>query len=274
VTAPTPEQTRIRIGAVGYLNARPLVYGLEHSTRFSVRQDVPARCAELLHADEIDLGLIPSIEYLRGPRSYAIVPDLAVASRGPVASVALYTRKEPRDIRSIALDTTSRTSVALTQVAARHAFRIEPTLIPMAPDLPSMLASADAALIIGDRALFLDHGAEGARKIDLGELWTDATGLPFVYAFWAGRPRVIGPDDVTALWRARDAGVANVGVLAARCFPDDEARRAIVEPYLRNNICYALGAAEIEGLTTFYRYAAELGLVNFDGELRFHHADL
>src|SRR4029077_15378258 len=188
--------------------------------------------------DDIDLGLIPSIEYLRGPRSYGIVPDLAVASRGPVASVALYTRTEPRDIRSIALDTTSRTSVALTQVAARHAFGIEPTLIPMAPDLPSMLARADAALIIGDRALFLDHEAAGARKIDLGELWTAATGLPFVYAFWAGRPRVVDPDDVTALQRARDGGVENVAALAARCFPDDQARRAIVEQYLRNNICY------------------------------------
>jgi chorismate dehydratase len=273
VTAPTTE-THIRIGAVGYLNAWPLVYGLEQSSRFRVRQDVPARCAELLHADEIDLGLIPSIEYLRGPRPYAIVPDLAVASRGPVASVALYTRKEPRDIASIALDTTSRTSVALTQVAARHAFGIQPTLLPMAPDLPSMLTKADAALIIGDRALFLDHEAEGARKIDLGELWTDATGLPFVYAFWAGRPRVVDPDDVTALWKARDQGVENAGALAARCFPDDLARRAVVEQYLRNNIRYSLGAAEIEGLTTFYRYAAELGLVSFDGELRFYHADV
>jgi chorismate dehydratase len=273
VTVSAPQGTRIRIGAVGYLNARPLVYGLEQSSRFLVRQDVPARCAELLHADEIDLGLIPSIEYLRGPRTYAIVPDLAVASFGPVASVALYTRREPRDIRSIALDTTSRTSVALTQVAAKRAFRIEPTLIPMAPDLPSMLAHADAALIIGDRALFLDHEAAGARKIDLGELWTAATGLPFVYAFWAGRPGIVEPEDVTALRRTRDAGVENVAAIAAECFPADAARREIVERYLRNNIRYSLEGA-VEGLTTFYRYAAELGLVNFDGELRFYHAEL
>jgi len=273
VNTPATE-TRIRIGAVGYLNARPLIYGLEHSSRFLVRQDVPARCAELLHADDIDLGLIPSIEYLRGSRPYGIVPDLAVASRGPVASVALYTRKEPPDIGSIALDTTSRTSVALTQVAAKHAFGIQPTLIPMAPDLPAMLARADAALIIGDRALFLDHEAEGARKIDLGELWTAATGLPFVYAFWAGRTRVVDPDDVTALRRARDEGVANVSDLAARCFSEDLARRAVVEHYLRNNICYSLGPAEIEGLTAFYRYSAELGMVSFDGELRFYHADV
>src|SRR5213595_3576021 len=133
----------IRLGAVEYLNARPLVYGLERDPRFTIRYDIPSQCARLLHEDAIDLGLIPSIEYLRGPRTYGIVPDLAVASRGPVASVALYTRKEPRDIGSIALDTTSRTSVALTQVAAKHVFHIEPTLVPMTPDLPSMLAHAD-----------------------------------------------------------------------------------------------------------------------------------
>jgi chorismate dehydratase len=274
VTASTPQRSRIRIGAVGYLNARPLVYGLEQSPRFSVRYDVPARCADLLHADEIDLGLIPSIEYLRGSRSYEIVPDLAVASRGAVASVALYTRKEPRDIQSIALDTTSRTSVALTRVAAKHAFKIDPALIPMAPDLPAMLARADAALIIGDKALFLDHEAEGARKIDLGELWTATTGLPFVYAFWAGRPRIVDPDAVRSLRQAREAGVANIDAIAAACFPDAVGRRGRVERYLRDNIRYSLGAPEIEGLSTFYRYAAELGLVTFDGELRFYHAEL
>jgi len=274
VSAPTPQPNRIRIGAVGYLNARPLVYGLEQSSRFSLRFDVPARCADLLHADEIDLGLIPSIEYLRGPRTYGIVPDLAVASNGPVASVALYTRKEPRDMRSIALDTTSRTSVALTRVVAKHAFKIDPELIPMAPDLHSMLDRADGALIIGDKALFLDHATEGARKIDLGELWTEATSLPFVYAFWAGRPRVIDPDDVTALRCARDAGVANVDLIAAACVPDDPVRQEVVARYLRNNIQYSLNGAAEEGLRTFYRYAAELGLVSFDGELRFYHAEL
>ncbi len=95
---------RVRLGAVEYLNARPLVYGLDDSPRFSLRFDVPSRCADLLHAGDIDLGLIPSIEYLRGPVPYAIVPGLAIASRGPVASVALYTRREPRDVRSIAMD--------------------------------------------------------------------------------------------------------------------------------------------------------------------------
>ena len=95
---------RIRLGAVSFLNARPLVDGLERSTRFAVEFDVPSRCAARLHAGEVDLGLIPSVEYLRDP-SYRDVPGLAIASRGPVASVAIFTKRPMHDVRIIALDT-------------------------------------------------------------------------------------------------------------------------------------------------------------------------
>ena len=105
----------LRVGAVGYLNARPLVYGLERDARFAVRFDAPSRCAELLHTGEVDLGLIPSIEYLHGP-DYAIVPGVAIASHGPVASVALFTKGRVSAIQSIAADSGSRTSVALLRV--------------------------------------------------------------------------------------------------------------------------------------------------------------
>jgi chorismate dehydratase len=112
----------VRLGAVGYLNARPLVFGLDRSSRFALRFDVPSRCASLLHDGGIDLGLIPSIEYLRGPaggsgaNDYRIVPGPAIVSRGAVASVMLYSKKPIGDVRSIAMDTSSRTSVALTRV--------------------------------------------------------------------------------------------------------------------------------------------------------------
>jgi chorismate dehydratase len=265
--------TKLRLGAVEYLNARPLVFGLEDSPRFDVRFDVPARCAELLHAGAIDVGLIPSIEYLRGREPYAIVPHLAVASDGPVASVAIYTRKEPRDMRSIALDTTSRTSVALTTVLAHRAFHVSPRLLSMQPDLAGMLAQADAALIIGDKALFLDHAAEGVTKIDLGQLWKELTGLPFVYAFWAGRPAAAAPADVAALQAARDRGCAQIAGVARGYYPDDPASRAVAEDYLRDNIRHTLDGAELEGLQAFYRYASELGLATFDGRLRFYHAE-
>ena len=131
---------RVRLGAVSYLNARPLVYGLERQPRFDLRYDIPSECARLLHSRAIDVGLIPSIEYLRGPEPYAFVPGPAVTSRGAVASVAIYTRTDPRDIRSIAMDTSSRTSVALSTVLLRRVYGIKPTAMPMAPDLDAMLA--------------------------------------------------------------------------------------------------------------------------------------
>jgi chorismate dehydratase len=262
----------VRLGAVGYLNARPLVYGLERQPRFDLRYDIPSECARLLHAHAIDVGLIPSIEYLRGPQPYLFVPGPAVTSRGPVASVAIFTRVEPNDIHTIAMDTSSRTSVALSSVLLRRVFGVTPEAVPMAPDLEAMLARADAALIIGDNALFLAPRAP-TRKLDLGELWFEHTGLPFVYAVWAGWPQAMSPADCAALQHARDAGVEDAAGVAHAYYPDDPARQAIARDYLRDNIRYYLGGEELEGLTTFYRYATELGLASYDGHLRFYHAE-
>ena len=263
----------VRLGAVTYLNARPLVYGLEAHERFQIRYDIPSECARLLHARETDVGLIPSIEYLRGEAPYTIVPGPAVTSRGAVGSVAIYTRRDPRDIRTIAMDTSSRTSVALASVILERRFHVTAEPVQMAPDLDAMLARADAALIIGDTALFLDHAAAGAMKIDLGDVWTKMTGLPFVYACWTGWPGVLTRADVVALQRARDEGVAQSNAVAAAYYPDDTPRQAMARHYLRDNIRYFLGREEQEGLKTFYRYASELDLVRFDGALRFYDAE-
>lgn len=264
----------VRLGAVTYLNARPLVYGLEREPeQFSIRYDIPSECARLLHARQTDVGLIPSVEVLRGSAPYAIVPGPAVTSRGAVASVAIYTRRQPRDIRTIAMDTSSRTSVALASVVLKRRFHVSAEPAPMAPDLDAMLGRADAALIIGDTALFLDHAAAGVTKIDLGEVWTEMTGLPFVYACWTGWPGALTRADVAALQRSRDEGVAQSDAVAAAYYPDDTPRQAVARRYLRDNIRYFLGRDEREGLKTFYRYASELDLVRFDGTLRFYDAE-
>jgi chorismate dehydratase len=269
---------RVRLGTVGYLNARPLVFGLDRSPRFEVRFDLPSRCAALLHEGAIDVGLIPSIEYLRGPAGdghrYHIVPGLAIASRGPVASVALYTRRPIADVRSIAMDTSSRTSVALVRVLCARRFGIQPSIEARGPDLNGMLERCDAALLIGDNALLVDHGARGdVEKIDLGEVWTAMTGLPFVYAFWAGRSGALTSDDVRALQEARDAGVQHPDEIARDYFrdaPDALHRQAIGARYLRDNISYDLGETERAGLELFYRYAAEIGVVPDAGALRLY----
>jgi chorismate dehydratase len=259
--------TTVRLGAVGYLNARPLVYGLDREPRFRLRYDIPSECARLLHAGEIDLGLIPSIEYLRGG-PYCIVPDLAIASRGTVASVAIYTTRPMRDVRSIAMDASSRTSVALVRVLCARQFRIDPRIESRGPDLGDMLSRCDAALIIGDNALFLtpaDGRIDGidarVEKIDLGEAWLAMTGLPFVYAFWAGPPGAVARGDVAVLQRARDEGVRRPDELARAYLADRLDRQPMGAAYLRDNIKYHLGDEERTALETFYRYAAEAGVV-------------
>jgi chorismate dehydratase len=262
----------VRLGVVGYLNARPLVYGLDRSLRFLLRFDVPSTCAALLHDGVIDVGLIPSIEYLRGG-PYSIVPDLAIASRGPVASVMLYTARPMSEVRSIAMDVSSRTSVALVRVLCARLFKISPKIESSGPDLPAMLGRCDAALIIGDNALFQPPNTDRllpVEAIDLGQAWTRMTGLPFVYAFWAGRADALEAGDDTALRQARDAGVAASDEVAREYLRDAPALQAVGARYLRDNIKYDLGDEERAGLELFYRYAAEAGVAPASDGLRFY----
>lgn len=278
-----PPGSPTRLGAVGYLNARPLVFGLGASSRFDLRFDVPSRCADLLHDGAIDLGLIPSIEYWRAPvvsgsvgsgaperGRYLAAPGLAIASRGPVASVCLYARRPIPDVRSIAMDTSSRTSAALVRVLCPRQFGIQPRFEPHGPNLDAMLARCDAALLIGDNALFDAKERAGVQRIDLGEAWTTMTGLPFVWAFWAGREDALNPGDVHALQRARDEGLRHMDEIAGEYCPGAPERQAIAATYLRDNIRYTFGPDERAGLALFYRYASEAGLVEAVDDVRFY----
>lgn len=259
----------VRLGAVSYLNVRPLVYGLELRTDlFSLRFDVPSKCAALLHEGSIDVGMIPSIEYLRGKEEYRIVPGMGIMSDGPVASVAMFTAKPVDQIRTIAADTSSRTSNGLLHVLCYEVFGIDPEFIPMPPNPREMLQRCDAALLIGDPALFLDHEAAGLQKVDLGEEWTTMTGLPFVWAAWTGRSGVVSPAATAVLARARDAGVAaSDEVATAYCGPT---RAELGRRYLRENMRYHLGTREEEGLRRYFELAEKHGVVPKARDLLFY----
>jgi chorismate dehydratase len=251
---------RLRIGAVGYLNARPLTWFLDRTPdRWAVRYDVPSVCATLLHDNDVDLGLIPSVEYLQRP-DYRLVPGVGIGSAGPVASVALYSRVPVESIRRLALDTSSRTSVALIRVLCRHRFGIAPEFVPHGPDLVAMTAQCDAGLLIGDPAFNANHAALGLQKIDLGEEWTAMTGLPFIYAAWTGRPGMVTGAQVSALQEAQAEGLRNIDAIAAEYGRGDPVVTARAAAYLRDNVRYGLGPREIEGLQLFLDYAADAGL--------------
>jgi chorismate dehydratase len=259
----------VRLGAVSYLNTKPLVYGLEaRADLFSIRFDVPAQCAALLHEGRIDVGLIPAIEYLRG--DYRIVPGVAIGSDGSIASVAMFSRVPINRISTLALDISSRTSVALTRILCAKRWHIAPKLTPGEPDVRAMLVRADAAVIIGDPALAIDPAAHDVLKTDLGSEWRALTGLPFVYAMWSGREGAVRPEHVAELNAARDRGVAAVAEIAHAASQNTPGREAQLLHYLRDNLKYHLGDAEIAGLRRFHELAAEQGLVTGLRDLRFY----
>jgi len=259
------ERGVLRLGVVSYLNAEPLVYGLADEKHFRLERDVPSRVAEKLHLGESDLGMIPSVEYAFG--DYAIVPGIAIGSRGAVRSVNLYHRVPLADVRRVALDTSSRTSVALLKVLLHETLGRHPEYVARAPSVPTMLESADAALVIGDPALYFEGEVP---RLDLGEEWLRRTGLPFVYAFWAGRPGVLSVPDVRRLQQALRDGLQAIGPIAARYDGQGGVREAQNASYLRSNIVFTLGSDEQRGLREFYRRAHALALIPRLPELHFH----
>jgi chorismate dehydratase len=178
-----------------------------------------------------------------------------------VASVAVFSGVPLTKARRIALDISSRTSVALLRVLCDERFGIGPALVPCGPDLEDMLRQADAALLIGDPALWTDHDAKGLLKIDLGEEWTAHTDLPFVWAFWAGRAGAVDVDGAAALVETRDRGTKALDEIAARYAGGDVTRFERARAYLRENIHFWMGDRHIEAIRRFYRSAARLGLV-------------
>jgi chorismate dehydratase len=183
-----------------------------------------------------------------------------------VLSVRLVHRGPLQQVRRVALDTSSRTSAALIRILLRERLGRDPEYVPAAPDIDAMLASADAALLIGDPALALPPDTP---CLDLGQAWWELTSLPFVYAIWAGRPGCVGPALIEALQESLLHGLASIPALAA-AYNGGGAQAGLYETYLRDHIAFALGAAERAGLAEFFRRAHGLGLIPRAPELRFH----
>jgi len=248
----------LRLCSVDYLNSAPLVWGLLHGPSqnlFDLTFRVPSECAGLVASGAADIGNIPSIEMSR--QNLRMVPGLGVAARGAVRSILLISKRPLAAIRTLAADSSSRTSVALTRIILSRRYGVEPEFHPHAPDLSSMLENADAALIIGDPALRVDRASLPYLVADLGEEWTAMTGLPMVFAVWAGHERHITPEVVEALTESCRFGRAHLDDIvridaAARGIPGELARE-----YLTRHIVNELGPAEYQGLQLYLRYARE-----------------
>lgn len=250
--------SRIRIGAVSYLNSHPLVEGLaEHCPEADVFLDVPSRLADDLAKGRLDVALIPSVEAFSDP-DYEVVSDACVATHGPVLSVKLYSRVHPGAIRSLALDEGSRTSAALVQVMLWERYGVRPRLEKLPLGKGTRDAKTDAVLLIGDRAMFPPE--EPFETVwDLGEEWVDWTGLPFVFALWVARKDAPLDGIETRLNAARDAGLANVEAIADRGADKLGLPRQVAFEYLTKNLHFRLGSAERMGLKLFHELAGGLG---------------
>ncbi|MGA2619489.1 MAG: menaquinone biosynthesis protein [Thermoguttaceae bacterium] len=260
--------TTIRIGAVTYLNSRPLIFGLRGMTAGSeIVLDVPSRLADGLAAGVLDVALVPSIEYRR-QAGLRIVSDACIACAGPVRSVKLYGRVPLARIRTLALDEGSRTSAALVRILLKERFGLEPQLQPLPLGATLEQSVADAVLVIGDRGM-LPAAAPFAFVADLGHEWHQWTGLPFVFALWLARPQVELGDLERVLAAARDEGLRRLAEIADLAAAEIDLPAAECLAYLRDNLQFHLGPRERRGLALFFDLAARHGLAPPGGELVF-----
>ncbi|HHT9126544.1 MAG TPA: menaquinone biosynthetic enzyme MqnA/MqnD family protein [Candidatus Brocadiia bacterium] len=258
---------KIKIGVVPYMNAKPLIYGLENNKVVELHFDVPALLTEMLSREMVDVALVPSVEYFRDG-NLRIIPNIAIASKGEVKSVKLLVRNHP--IKKVALDIASNTSCILSRIVISESYRLAPALIPWNPSKERLDSQADAFLVIGDNAL--KTNSKSLFTIDLGKEWQELTHQPFVYAFWATKrkTKITGIRDI--LQEAKAKGLGKLEELSAV-----EAKRLGLTfdecfNYLSKNICYALGEEEIAGLKTFYGYATKIGLVKEGIDIEFYNA--
>lgn len=254
-----PRDSLVRVGAVNYLNTKPLIYGLtEHAPQVDLVLDLPSRLADDLAAGRLDVALIPSIEAFQDP-TYTIVSDACIGCRGPVFSVKLFCRTPPAEIRTLALDEGSRTSAALTRILLHQRHGLEPELLPLPIGDSLEDSPADAVLLIGDRAMHAPRGPFSA-VWDLGDEWLRWAELPFVFAMWTARAGVDLQGVDVALCEARDRGLAHVEeIVALESAPLGLSRPECVT-YLTQHLYFYLGEREQRGLSLFYKLAAEMGL--------------
>jgi chorismate dehydratase len=259
----------MRIGAVRFLNARPLLPGLGEwcaAHHAELTEDVPSRLTELLRADELDVGMIPAIDVVSSDE-FCVIPGLCISSRGTVLSVRIWSKVPLERITSLALDRSSHSSATMALVLLSER-GLRPRLIHAPPDLEAMLAQADAALLIGDPAL-QSHAAPH-HMLDLGEAWDALTGLPFVFAVWAARrDRDLGAVPA-ALLRARKAGAAAIDDLVAQGAARLNLPAALCDQYLKRCIRYDLDDAAVAGLRRFGQMAEKHGIIKRYVEPRFY----
>jgi chorismate dehydratase len=289
---------KLRISIVEFLNTAPLVWGFTDGPlagKYELLFAVPSQCAEDLRAGRADVGIIPSIEYQRMDDVVAL-PGMSIASKQEVRSLLVVSKVPIEMARSIALDTNSRSTVGLARIISRRHWNIDPEFIDMPPDPDTMLARADAALVIGDPALRLRlqldalqakvpgvdgrcccggddeqpvKGVEMLFVYDMAQQWREMTGLPAVLAIWVARRGTLTAEMAADFQASRDYGLARIGEIAEGAALKLELPPRELEWYLTENINYSLDEENLAGLRRYYEECALAGLIPRARELEF-----
>jgi chorismate dehydratase len=277
---------KLRISIVQYLNTAPLIWGFTHGPlkgKYDLSFTVPSLCAEALRAGAVDIAIIPAIEYQRIP-GLVILPGMAIASKNRVRSLLLVSKGPIEHAFSIALDSSSRSTQALVRILCAKHWNVAPEFRQAAPDLGSMLKTADAALLIGDPALRLSIGIEGAATVaatgeqicdgkragldasrvhiyDMAAEWRRFTRQPAVLAVWAARPDVATQELTDEFRSSLKYGLGHLDEISAQASRELQLLAPALKQYLCENIDFSLDAENLRGLELFYRHAAALALI-------------
>ena len=280
---------KLRVSIVEFLNTAPLVWGFTNGPlagKYDLSFTVPSQCAEALRNGEVDVAIIPAIEYQRMENVVAL-PGMAIAAKGQVRSLLVVAKRPIELAKRIALDTSSRSTVALTRILAKEHWRIAPQFVDAEPDVPEMLAKADAALVIGDPALNIAvkmdalagkspttgeccqgdpddmpvPGFESLFVYDVAHQWHEMTSKPCVLALWVGRRDAITPEVVADFEASKEYGLEHISEIATAAAVTLGLPRCELERYLRVNIQFHLGEDNLAGLRLFFEKAAAMGLI-------------
>jgi predicted solute-binding protein len=220
---------------------------------FDLDFQIPAACSDQLASGAADIGIVPSFELTR--LDLETLPGTGIACHGPVRSILLVSKVPARKIRRLAVDSSSRTSVQLARVLLAQRYGAKPEPLSHAPDLEAMLQIADAALVIGDPALHIDPARLSYEVHDLGGEWVEETGLPMVFAVWAGRKGVVTPEVVEAFQESCRYGRERIEEIVSTEAPRRGLARELVREYLGRHIVHELGPKDYEGLRLFLSWA-------------------
>ncbi|MFI5173799.1 MAG: menaquinone biosynthetic enzyme MqnA/MqnD family protein [Terriglobia bacterium] len=260
---------RPRLAVIHYLNTLPLVWGMLHGQEqdaFELSFSTPSVCAESLKRGAVDVGIIPVIEYQRIP-DLLVVPEIAIVSRQRVRSLLIFSKGDIREARTVALDTSSRTSVAITRILFSEYYKTRPKFDDCAPDLDSMLRYHDAALLIGDAAMRAQQN--NLLVYDLAEQWHEFSGKPLVMAVWALRRAVADRVSSRTFFDSRAYGMAHLEEIIRSESSRSGWTEADIREYYTKDLDYSMNEESLAGLKLFFELGQKLGLIDQHREFQF-----